>query len=342
MKLLSGNKEYFFGFLDSINERDNVAVVSHTDLDGIASAVLITEILKQRGIEAKLFNFVNYGKRMFGKMAEELKRNRIDKVYLLDLNDSSDYEGFEAFNERFDAFLVDHHPSNSSGKNVIKTETSDCTAFTLYKIGSERINLDRWKPLVCATMVSEFSYTKDQNFEFIKRAYPKVTKSNIHDSTLGELSVLISSGLIYFKGKEKTVYDLILKDGLEELRKYKHLVEDEVQDYMRKYMKEAEFFSGKDLYFYYGTPNLDISSIVMTLLSMKQKDKTFVFVSDIKDEKDYVKISARNQSGEVDINALLKHAVKDLENATAGGHVKASGGKFMKKDLERFKANIVR
>ncbi len=341
MKLISGNKKYFFEFLDFIGERDNVAVVSHTDLDGIASAVLITEILKHRGIEAKLFNFVNYGRGMFSRMMKELNQKRINKVYLLDLNDSSDYEDFETFNKKFDVFLVDHHPSNNSGKNIIKTETSDCTAFTLYRIGSERVNFDRWKPLVCATMISEMSYTKDQNFKFIRRTYPKITKKDIHDSAPGELSALISSGLIYFKGKEKTVYDLILNDKLEELKKYKDLVEDEIQEYIKRYQKEAEFFPKNGLYFYYGNPRLDISSMVMTLLSMKQKDKTFVFVSDIKNEKDYVKISARNQSGNVDVNTLLKQATKGLRNATAGGNLKASGGKFMKKDLEEFKKNIL-
>jgi len=341
MKLVSGDKKYFFEFLDSITRRDNLAVISHTDLDGIASAVLITEMLKQKGIEAKLFDFVNYGKNMFSEIAEELNRNRINKVYLLDLNESSDYENFGMFNERFGMFLVDHHPSNSSGKNVIKAETSDCAAFTLYKLGSEKMNLDKWKPLVCAAMVSDVSYTKDQNFEFIKRVYPKITMSDIHNSSPGELSATISSGLIYFKGKEKMIYDLILEGRSSELEKYKNIVEEEIQEYMGRYLREAEFFPEKNLYFYYADTKLDISSIVTTFLSMKQKEKTFVFVSDIKDEKDYVKVSSRNQSGNVDLNLLLKTATKDLENASAGGHVKASGGKFMKKDVEKFKENLL-
>jgi nanoRNase/pAp phosphatase (c-di-AMP/oligoRNAs hydrolase) len=80
---------------------------------------------------------------------------------------------------------------------------------------------------------------------------------------------------------------------------------------------------------------------VAAILSVEKKDQTFIFVSDVKDEKDFVKVSSRSQSGKEDLNLLLKKGIQGLKNASAGGHVKASGARFMKKDLEKFKRNIL-
>jgi len=38
----------------------------------------------------------------------------------------------------------------------------------------------------------------------------------------------------------------------------------------------------------------------------------------------------------------LKKGIQGLENAVAGGHAKASGASFMKKDLDTFKKNILK
>ena len=55
-----------------------------------------------------------------------------------------------------------------------------------------------------------------------------------------------------------------------------------------------------------------------------------------------IKISARNQSGKIDLDKFLKKGIQGLENAVAGGHAKASGASFMKKDLDTFKKNILK
>ena len=42
------------------------------------------------------------------------------------------------------------------------------------------------------------------------------------------------------------------------------------------------------------------------------------------------------------MNLLMKEGIKGLENATGGGHVHASAAKFLKKDLEKFKENLLK
>jgi len=38
----------------------------------------------------------------------------------------------------------------------------------------------------------------------------------------------------------------------------------------------------------------------------------------------------------------MKKGIEGLENSTGGGHAKAAGAKIMKKDLEKFKRNILK
>ena len=61
-----------------------------------------------------------------------------------------------------------------------------------------------------------------------------------------------------------------------------------------------------------------------------------------KDNPKFYKISARNQSGKVDLNELMKKAIYGLKDATGGGHKQSSAATFMKKDLEQFKENLLR
>lgn len=342
MEFLSGSKEDFFGFMNSLSKKDRIAIISHTDLDGLTSAILMEEMLSESDIKPKFIDFINYGSDMFDLVYKRLKNKKIGKALLLDINESSDYDGFKRIQENFGTFLVDHHPSRRYEQGVIKTKTHDCSALTLYRLGGEQYHLGEWMGLVCATMISEFSYTEDLNLNFIQQLYPKITMENILSSIPGRISQLISFGLIYFSSREKRIYDLVRKGKINDLKRYDEIVKLEIEKVLNEFEKNAEYSPDKGVYFFYSPLKLCISSFITTKLSMQQKDKTFVFVSDTKDKEGFVKVSARNQSGNVDLNLLMKQGISGLKNATAGGHVKASGASFMKKDLDKFKENLLR
>jgi len=341
MDFLSGSKKEFLDYLNHIEEKDKIAVITHIDLDGIASAVLISEILKNKKSKIEGINFVEYGKGMFEKSQEEFAEKKINKIFISDINVSSDYEGFEKLKKNFDVLVIDHHPSDLMGKNIIRTKSSDCVAFALYELARENVDLSKLEWLVCSTIVSEYSFKDKDNFDFIKQHYPKIIYGEINNSEPGEISKRISSALIYFKGNEKKVYDLILKNDLESFNKYYNIVEKEVRTLIDKFKKEAEFYPKQNLYFYYTHPKYSVTSIITTLLSAEKPEKTFVFVSDINGEPDFYKVSSRNQSGKEDMNLLMKKGIAGLENANGGGHIPAAGARFMKKDFEKFKKNLL-
>jgi len=336
MKFLVGKKEDFINFLNSVGKKDKVAIISHTDLDGIVSALLMMELLKSKEIKIYSLYFINYKNWVLKEIYDELTLKKINKIFMLDINAYADYEEFENFRKKFDIFLIDHHPSDikKEENNIIKTQTEDCTTFVLYEIGKNLINFDKWKSLVCATMISEFSYNSPENLEFIKKIYPEVNKENILSSVPANLSQKITSALIFFIGKERKVLDLLLKNKLKKFEKYHKIVDEEIKHTFWKFKKNAEFYPEKNLYFYYYTPKFNVSSIITTMLSIEEKEKTFVFASDIKDEKGFVKVSSRNQSGDVDLNELMKKGINGLENANAGGAYKSLWSKLYE---ERFR-----
>lgn len=342
MEYLIGKEEDFYDFIDGIKEKDKVAIITHTDLDGIASGILIKEILKSKKIKTKIIEFINYGTGMFNPFLDKFKKKKITKIFVLDINEESDYYSFNLLRDNFDILLIDHHPSKPENKNrILKTSSENCAAWTIYNLGQKITNLEKWKDLICATMITEFSYNNKNNFNFLKSNFPEIKKENIIESKPGELSVKINSSIIYLKNDLKKAFNLIFKNKINKIERFHKLVEEEFKFILEKFKKEAEFYPEKNLYIFYYNPKFSIGSSIATKLSMQEQNKTFLFISDIKKEPAFVKFSARNQSGKIDLNEFLKKGIKDLENANAGGHFKASGGKIMKKDLGKFKNNLI-
>ncbi|MEK6827579.1 MAG: DHH family phosphoesterase [Nanoarchaeota archaeon] len=341
MEYLVGSKQIFLDYLNKLEKKDRIGVISHNDLDGVASAILINEILKLKNMKIRGINFVNYKKGIFEKSAEIFARKKINKIFLCDVGIDSDSEEFEELRKSFDIFYIDHHPSEIKGENIIKTKTADCIAFTIYETARQNFDLSKLEWLVCATMVSEFSYKDENNFNFLKEHYPEIKLETIMGSEPGEMSKKISSSLIYLKGKEEKVFRLILKNKLSCLEKYQKIVDEEIKNLVEKFKSEAQFYPEQNLYLYQAHPKFSVTSVVTTILSTKEPEKTFIFISDIEDEPEFLKVSSRHQNGKEDMGQLMKKGIEGMENATAGGHIPAAAARFMKKDLEKFKENLL-
>ena len=344
MDFIIGSKKEFLDFLNSINNKDKVGILTHNDLDGIASAIFLQKILENKGVNLEFIDFLTYKKGMFDLAISKIKKRSVNKLFLTDLAaDSSDLEGFEKLRGEVDLFLIDHHPVHPDLKdkrNIIKTNSIDCASITVYRLGVDLFDSNEWGWLACAGIIADISYHNPENIKFIQEIYPNVNKNNIWDSIPGEITKKITSALIYYNKNLKKVYDFVLKKNLNALNKVHEIIDNEVQIYTKLFKKEAEFFPGRELYFYYVNPEFNITSILSSIVSFEEPDKSFVLASDI--NNNFMKISARNQSGKEDMNLLMKRAIKNLENATGGGHLKAAAARIMKKDLDKFKENILR
>lgn len=341
MEYLLGRREEFFSFLNQIGEEDKVAILTHTDLDGIASGIFLQKILEAKTKNFTHIKFVDYGINLLDEVAYEFEEEGITKVFISDFAADRSPE-FSEFREKFGTFLIDHHilnPEIKDDSNIIKGATEDCAAFLVYDLGKGLIDEDAWHWLVCSAIFTDFSYKKEEHLKFIQRYYPEVNMENISSSTPGLNGRKISNALIYYKNDISRVYELVLSGELDKLTEAHDIVEEEINKYVEEFGEKAEFYPERNLYWYEIDPRFNIASIVTTLISKIKPDISFLTVSTY---EDMFKISARNQNQTEDMNLLMKKGIEGLSRATGGGHPPASAAKIRRDDLEKFKENILK
>lgn len=344
MKYLLGSKKEFDSFLNSISKKDKIGIITHTDADGISSAVFLRKIIESKGLKVSSVEFSDYAE---GAIASAFDRIGPKKLFITDLN-ADDNKDFQYVREKADVFLIDHHPLNENikdTKNIIKTEKIFCSTHCLYNLAEgylDRKFLKDMEWLVCAAMIMDFCWNREDTFNFIKLKYPEVKMDlSIFDSVPGKMGGKINSALIYYNPNFRKVYDLILNSKMDKLSEAAFIIDEEIKLWIGKFKKEAEVFPSKGLHFYYGNPKHNIASTVATMVSENIDGESVIFASDYGKGKNFIKTSARNQSGRVDLRMVLKKCVEGFENATAGGHPKASSSIFPKKYFGEFKKRLL-
>ncbi|MEK6908716.1 MAG: DHH family phosphoesterase [Nanoarchaeota archaeon] len=342
------HKRNFFNFLDSLKDEEMVGIVSHANcLDGMTSAIFMVEILKKKYpiIKADI-NFISYTTGALDKLAERFNKIEIKRVFVLDLNvDMEMIDEFEKFRKNFNVCFIDHHPVNLKlimDENVIKTDGHDCTGLVIYRFGEGIIDYSKWTWLACVTAISEFSYKGDENLKFIQKHYPDFDAKNVENSEIFNVVNKTSSLVIYYSKDSLKAYDILLKKDFEVIDNIHSEVSSEMERCLQDFEKNAERHFDNHLYFYLFKSRFSMGSKMSTILSVRHRGSTIITFSEI-NGTDRLKVSVRNNADKLIyfMNEMLGYGVKGLENAMGAGHPNASGGSFMKKDLDRFKKNII-
>lgn len=340
---LHGSPNDFYKFVDGISKDDKIGIITHIDLDGVASAIFLEKILASQDLKINSLTFSGYGK---GILSRTFRRTTPNKLFITDFQADSHPEEFSFLKKNCDVFLVDHHPFNEKFKdesNIIKTESSDCSAYCLFDLAKHYLETKQLEWLACSAMITDHSFDKEENFNFIKSIYPDAKKEKIFESEPGQIGRKISRALIYYDSNKKKVYNSILNEDFKKLEKADKIIGEEIDSWVEKFKKEAEHFVEKNLYFYYGSPKHSISNIVASLLSDNYcNGDSVVFATDYLNRKNHIRVSARNDSGKINFGDVLKKCTRGFYNATAGGHPKASGADFPKKYLGEFRENLLR
>ena len=340
----------FNSFVDNINENEKVAIIAHAKCnDGMVSSIFLNEILRSKypSLHKPLLLFRDYDLSLFDNLSGILKKDGVNKVFILDICINNEIAvQFEQFCNDFDVCYVDHHPSNASlpfVKNLIKTETPDCTSLMIYKFGEKYLNKKSFNELLCAAMVSEFSYVKKENLAILQKFYPDFTVEKISLSKPFALSSSIGSAAIYYKNDTALAYELLSNFRFSEIDSIHKEVSEEVEKHLKAFEKTESYFD-KKLFFYRFESHLSIGSRLSTILSVKYPNAVIIVFSASDSNPSLIKVSSRCQIEPLpySMSDLLKAGTKGFENATTGGHVRASGGSFLKKDLEVFKKQVIR
>ena len=337
MKLEIGTEERFLKFV-SESKGKKIALISHTDLDGITSAKIANEVFN-----ADLLRFVGYTDLNI-ELAEELKSAGVEKIIFTDIYIKD--ENFVAALENFaEVLIIDHHKTNdlNSEKTVlIKGENGYSAGYLCYELFSKIKNLEKFDWLVACSCISDYCHIKSEKWlnEVMRKYGDSLEHVNGYVRKSGkfwELQKTLSMALIYFKDNPKKVYDSIGDNFGEigDLENFANEVQSEIDKAIVDFEKGKESF--EEGWFYEFDSKFEINSIVSTILAMGEQNKIFVLLSPY---KNLYNVSIRRQDKKFDCDKFVKKLIEGFDSADGGGHVPAAGGHFMKKDLAEFKKRL--
>ena len=160
LNFLAGSEKSFFNFMSETNEKEKIALISHTDLDGLAAARVVNEV-----VQADLIKFVNYHE-LNNNLLEELKKNKIKRAIFTDL--SLENEEFLKEAEKFLKVLwIDHHTfprDYNSKKTVYLNSQGFCATYICYYLFSKISNIEKLDCLVASASISDCLYFNNQEF----------------------------------------------------------------------------------------------------------------------------------------------------------------------------------
>lgn len=340
---LKGSKKEFFQFVDLIAPFQKVAILTHTDLDGVSSAIFLEKILNAKNISVEYIDFLEIKSTIVKEAYVSLKEKDIDKVFICDLGvDLIDFEGFKELRDEFSVFLIDHHPMShliTDWENIIKTDSQDCAGMVIYFLGEGLIDYDELDWLCCSAIFSDFSYKEEKNLRYIQSIYPGINYENISSSIPGMNARKINSALIYYESNISYVYNLVKERKIDEITAVHEIIEEEISNLIDNFTSKAEHHLDKKTHLYEINSRFNVVSTVTSLVSKMKSDDVFVFYQKKADGK--VKISARNQNGETDVGELMKKCTYDLELASGGGHRAAAAAAIRSEDLAEFKKRLL-
>lgn len=320
-------------FLSSLKD---YSLVYHKDSDGVCSAALLTKILGEP-------KTVSPNDKPSIEITDQLIKtiNKTPKTIFTDLPvDQLNYKKIKS-----DTLVIDHHTTK---ENLNKTKQKNFlhinprfqkpdiylpASYLVYKILKELgYGVEKYK------WIAGIGIVGDRGTENCKDLIEEIEKDfdlNIED--LDFLSSLIESSKIVkgvsgvseaFKivSNAKNPNDIL--DS--KLMNYYKKSQKEIENLMLDFEYNSEYVPNADAYLYKLVSRYNVGSVISTKLSEKNPD-TAIFVYKI---TSYFFMSARCQSGRINVGKLLKKLTKGL--GKGGGHPQAAGASMPKENGEEF------
>ncbi|MEK6881736.1 MAG: DHH family phosphoesterase [Nanoarchaeota archaeon] len=251
-------------------------------------------------------------------------------------------KSLEAFSE---VLIIDHHLVTqdwNSDKTTFLNIQDYCAAYICYCLFSKIQDLQEFDWLAALASVSDWAYFKNQNF--MKSVFKKYGDDFVVDDRgirksgkLWDIQWILNLALIYFFKDLKRVYDSISSNfgDIGDLEEYTEKVQEELDFIVRRFEKQKEKI--KYGFFYEYKSKFDLGSIVINVISGEHYNDLIITAYL---DKEFYKISARKQDGEINLVEYLRKMFHGLDVPTQGGHFKAAGGSIGKEDLEIFKERL--
>jgi len=346
--------ERFKKFCKGLSKQDNIAIIHHSDADGFCSALVTAKAIEK--LVGKMPVFLQpyeYGNvEQATKAVSQMREKKVNTIIVLDIGiDSAPHQlGDKADFEK--CLIIDHHKmyKDLNDDKIVflksqffteKDPSSYVTSKFAFDLFSHVADVSEFDWIACLGILGDMNLKNWQEF-----VQDTLKKRKLSLTLLYKLLDLIASVEVLDSSKMPELFKLFYKTrNLEELLESpfkEHLLKfkNEKDSQIRGFNERAEQFPEIELYFYAINSKLEnIKSYVINELSELHPNKTIILMQDL--GKDRIRFSARRLDFKVKVNDLLVEAIEGIENSTAGGHVPAAAGSIPKKDLEKFKKNVV-
>lgn len=342
MKLEVGSEKRFFEFMQKLNDKDKIALISHTDLDGLAAAKVANFV-----IDADIVKLLGYTDLNLG-LVEELREGGVNKIIFTDLyiKDAEFLKELEKFAE---ILILDHHlfmqDWNSERTVFVKCEGGFSAGYLCYELFGKIQSLEKLDWVVACCCVSDYCHVKPR--EWLSGIYEKygdvleITEDGYvrKSGKIWDLQYKISLGMIYFRDElEKTLKFVGEEFGdIGEMAKHADEVDDEIKKTMLEFDEKKEEFD--DGYFFEINPVFPITSILSNIVSGKYQDK-FIVLTRLDLKSGGYHVSVRRQDKKKSADEFLRQLLKGIDGASGGGHVPAAGGQFPRLEMNEIRRRL--
>ena len=349
-------------YLKRCDGDSKVKILHHWDMDGVASATIISKILREiRGRSAEDVAIpIKRAYHLCDEEKEELKE--YDKLIVLDFNLEADE--LEELNEFVDVLVVDHHDFDRVPEvDFVNPREFDAEVYVpcskiCLDIAADFDMKDELRWIAGMGVIQDFGVDScPELFEELEEDYEKYLPGELTQHELAKnceygryASVLNIKPYRDSRHFSKLAYqalmnseDLMELEAQEEYRKVYEVyleMQDEFNRMVENYEDDREINRDKMVIFFEIDSEFNITSSISTNMSTKTPEWVHLVIQ--KDEE--VNISARCQSGRVNLGEVMSESLPDEaveDGAEAGGHRKAAGASMNRQYYEEFKENLL-
>lgn len=343
----------FDSFISRLSKQDRIAVMYHTDADGMCSAASVVKALHLLGFDpALVFHQKPSQIIITNSTIEKLKKNKINKLITLDLCVDQLPERVKGVEKFAHVLILDHHKRyhdlNSEKTLMVKSQAIsnlDGSAYPASKLAfdlfSRVADLDDIDWIACVGLLGDVALTHWE--EFVDKT---LAKHQLSVADLDYFAEMISAvETLDVKKLDGVLNEFLAVEEPYDLRfskfsAYIPKLDRELNELCEQALKAAENYKEIELVFIKVKNPHDIKSALINRLSRDNFiDKTLVVVLD--SGREQLRFSARRPDFKIAVNDLLETAVKGIPEASAGGHKPAAAGRINREHLAQFKKNLI-
>ncbi|MDY6769004.1 MAG: DHHA1 domain-containing protein [Candidatus Nanohaloarchaea archaeon] len=344
-------------YLEDVSADEDVLIVHHWDMDGSAAAAIVSEILETvRGEPADVICLPRGRKHTVGERAENVIRNKeVERLIVLDMN-VPDERLSELHELGAEILLIDHHSFDEVPEHAVfvnprlEDEDAYVPAAKLCNDIAARFDLALdW--IAGLGVVQDFAVEgHEELFASLRDEYPdyfpeEITQHNMAKecrygtySTVMNIKPYSDTDRCARLAHDALVQaeDLTQLEAQEEygkLKEYYRQMQREMQHILERFDEEKEVDEEKQFVFFRFDSDFHINSSISTQISMDDEDWVYLVANTHGGEAN---VSARCQSGRVDLGSIMQDALPENIDGEAGGHKRAAGASMPPKYLDRF------